>query len=46
MTLSHSEKVISYDGISKREIISILTIEWEKVSDIFTIRLDNNGVQY
>lgn len=42
MTLSRSEIVTNYNSMTGKDYTSMLTIEWEKVSDTFTIRLDDN----
>ena len=42
MTLRNSEIVNNYDRLTGKDYTSMLTIEWEKVSDTFTIRLDDN----
>ena len=42
MTLRRSEIVTNYNNMTGKDYTSMLTIEWEKVSDTFTIRLDDN----
>lgn len=42
MTLRRSEIVTNYNSMTGKDYTSMLTIEWEKVSDTFTIRLDDN----